>query len=71
MPHLQSHYESKRRFQVHSKFRLFLTSLPTNVLPPSLLKLSLKATTEQPAVSKERNFQGLRRRRLATVVAFS
>ena len=50
MPLLQQLSEDLHHEQVHPRFRLFLTSQPTNIIPTDLLKQSIKIITEPPSV---------------------
>lgn len=61
MPFLQQLYERFQQETVHPRFRLFLTSQPTNILPTSLLKQSIKIITEPPTVCSLASSSGFRR----------
>lgn len=50
MPDLQQLYDRLHQQQVNPAFRLFLTCQPTNILPTSLVRQSIKITAEQPSV---------------------
>jgi dynein heavy chain len=49
MPHLETLYEQLNlRTEIHRDFRLWLTTLPTNLLPHNILLKGIKATYEPP-----------------------